>query len=509
MPGLSGLFGPKAAGHPLADPVQRQHILDDLPVDNAYKALDEISGWLESLQAAGDFPRDRIYEAARQLELAAQPHLKRLAHEYLHTARLTRNDEKRLWTINHGFWTLLAAAYERGLPGGEPNPRAATELKNSLPLLATRLIAALGASLKWERFRYGPTPGQVWLRLGKVLALAELAGVADKSTPQPGGPSSARQEYLKIMAFHAASTDTLLPLEVEIAERLIKHFLPLFVFTDAAEEDSVYWVDLKLPQQPLRLAQMPAQASWSQRFFKPGKANAAIVDLLRQFELGRGLPPDLDFGEQYEPRQLLPVLRHLAAYLAPVPPQRRFDRHRVKHRMSVLNGLVNAYVVFSGDFGSRPAGLPMESWVVENVSRGGFGTQFDTAPADWVKVGALVALQPDGGDNWLLGVVRRYNRETEQASRVGIEAIARQAFAVELKPRSASATNAAAAIPALLLAEDAKTEQVRLILPAAAYDSRQSYEYALAGQRYLLLPVAVVERSRDYEIARFRQNPLA
>jgi hypothetical protein len=258
----------------------------------------------------------------------------------------------------------------------------------------------------------------------------------------------------------------------------------------------------------LRLAQMPAQATWSQRFFKPGKANAAIVDLLRQFELGRGLPPDFDIGEPCEPRQLIVVLRHLAAYLAPVPPQRRFDRHRVRHRMSVLNGLVNAYVVFSGDFGSRPAGLAMESWVVENVSRGGFGTQFDTVPADWIKVGALVAMQPDGGDNWLLGVVRRYNRETEQASRVGIEALARQALALELKPRTASTANAAGAIPALLLADETKTDEVRLIVPAAAYDQRLSYEYSLAGQRYLLLPVALVERNGDYEIARFRQNTL-
>ena len=54
-----------------------------------------------------------------------------------------------------------------------------------------------------------------------------------------------------------------------VAERLIAHFLPAFVFGNVAYEDSVYWVDLRLPQPPLRMARMPALAEPSQRFFKP------------------------------------------------------------------------------------------------------------------------------------------------------------------------------------------------------------------------------------------------
>ena len=42
--------------------------------------------------------------------------------------------------------------------------------------------------------------------------------------------------------------------EIELAERLIEHFLPGFVFTSEAQHDSVYWVDLQLPQPPQRHA---------------------------------------------------------------------------------------------------------------------------------------------------------------------------------------------------------------------------------------------------------------
>lgn len=508
MPGLGGFFGQKNE-HPLADPRELRQILAELPTTNAFKALDEIAGWLESLQAADGIPPDRVYEAARQLEDAAQPALKRLTREYLHTARLNRSDEKRLWSINYGFWALLAAAYERCLDKfGEPG-RTTEALKPMLPALTTRLIVALGAILKWEQFHYGPSPGALWLRLGRALSVAEANGVAARSlTLRPlAGTTSAQQEYLKTLVFQAASMDSLLPLEIEVAERLIAHFLPSFVFGGEAQPDSVYWVDLQQPQAPLRLARMPAEARPSQRFFKPGEAHAAIRELVAVLERGSELPPDINLGDQYAPRLLLPVLRHLAAYLAPVPPQRRHDRHRVKHRMSVLNGVINAFVAFSGEFGGRPAGLQIESWVVENVSRGGFGALLANIPGEWLKIGALIAMQPEGGENWLLGIVRRYHRESENEARVGIETIARQAQALELKPHTASSYAAVPGIPALLIDAEAAGE-VRLVMPLASFDLRENLEFTEGGRRIQLEPVALLEQTGDYELARYRRHLL-
>ncbi|WP_226441275.1 hypothetical protein [Quatrionicoccus australiensis] len=507
MPGLGRLLSQKAE-HPLADARELRRVIGELPGDNAFKALDEIAGWLESLLAADEFPLDRVFDAASQLEDAALPHLKRLSREYLHTLRLTRNDEKRLWSINYGFWTLLAAAYERCLYTPSDKPRAAETLKLLLPALTTRLIAALGAIIKWEQFHYGPTPGAIWLRLGRAMEMAEAAGVAGKRVmlSLQGGMSSAQQEYVKAVAFQAASMDSLMPLEIELAERLIMHFLPSFIFANVAHEDSVYWVDLHLAQPPLRLARMPARAEPSQRFFKPGEANAAMRAVLHDLEQGGDIPPDINLGGQYQVRAVLPVLRHLAAYLAPIPPQRRHDRHRVKHRMSVMNGLVNAFVVFSGEFGGRPAGLPIESWVVENVSRGGFGAVLSNISAEWLRVGALLALQPDGGDNWLLGIVRRYHRETESEARVGIQALARQVCSVEVTPRTASKYGAAASLPSLLIEDGCEAGEVRLVLPPNSFDLRESLDYSRNGQRFLLAPVALLEQTGEYELARYRRG---
>ena len=508
MPGLGRVLSQKNS-HPLADPRELRRVLAALPVDNAFKALDEIAGWLESLLATDECSLERIYEAALLLDEAAQPHLHRLSREYLHTPRLTRSAEKRLWSISYGFWTLLAAVYERCLLAldGEPG-RDVEVLRSLLPNLATRLISTLRAALKWEQFHYGPSPAAIWLRLGKALEMAEAGGLATKMVALGAASnwSNAQQEYLKAVAFLAASMDSLLPVEIELAERLIAHFLPGFVFGPVAYEDNVYWVDLKLAQAPLRLARMPAMAAPSQRFFKPGTAHARMLELLHSLERGDQIPAGLNLGDQYAVRFVLPVLRHLAAYLAPIPPQRRHDRHHVKHRMSVLSGLINAFVVFSGDFGGRPAGLQMESWVVENVSRGGFGALLSSIPSEWLRVGALIALQPEGGDNWLLGVVRRYHRETENEARVGIEALSRQVMSVELKVRTISTYAAASTVPGLLLDDGGAQDEVRVVLPPASFDLRESLEYSRGGKHFLLAPVALVEQNGDYDLARYRRG---
>lgn len=504
--GVSNMFGPKI-NHPLADAKELKRILGELPLDNAFKTLDEIDGWFESLLAARDFHEDQLFEVVRQLDEAAQPHVRRLARDYLHTPRLSKSEEKRLWSIVHGFWTLLAAAYERCLLRAlQPKDRVTERLQPGLPLLGVRFVSAMGAVVKWNQFRYGPIESEIWKRLGTIYLAAESGKYADKALknyPSSPGTTSIAREYLKILIFHASSMDSLLPQEIELAQRLIAHFLPGFQFTAKSDQESVYWVNPASEQPPTRLATMPA-SSPSLRFFHPGTAIEAAEAMLHEFERGAEVPPDLDLGGQYPARMLLPVLRHLTAYWNKVPPQRRHERHRVKHRMAVLNGLVNTFVAFSSEFGSRPAGLPVESWVVENVSRGGFGALVPDVRSDWLKVGALIALQPEGGENWLLAIVRRYHRRSESEAQVGVQAIGRQVVAVEVRVRTASSYAAVTGNPALWLQDDNEPGEARLVMPPASFDLRESLEFDFDGKRHLLTPVSLVEHTMDYDIARFR-----
>lgn len=502
--GLGGLFVQKS-DHPLADPRECRRIIGELPKDNAFKALDEIVAWLESLIASPGFPEDQLYEVLVQLEERALFHLGRLSREYLQNARQSRAEERRLWSINTTFWRLLSDAYERCLGVFQPGLRQPEALRVLLPALCSRQIAALATLLKWELFHYAPTSGTVWGRVGRTLLQAEAEGVDGKvvSLGAGGRITSPAQEFLKLVVFQSASPDSLRPVDMELAERLVAHYLHGFVCSATASHDSVYWIDLAQMLPPQRLARMPAKAEKTQRFFRPAAAHAEMQALLIRLEHGDPLPAEINLGAQYPTKAVLPALRHLVTYLAPIPPQREHDRHRVAHRMSVLHGLVNAFVVFSGEFGGRPAGLQMEDWAVENVSRGGFGSLLPNAGGDWLKVGALIAMQPDGGSNWLLGIVRRCLRENGQQTRVGIQTLARKVVSVDLRLRDGGVMGG---MPGLLLGDGNAPGEVRLILPAGSFSPQDTLECKLDGRRFLMEPVTLIEQTADYELARYRQQ---
>lgn len=508
---LAGI-GAKVPEHPLADSRELRRIIEEIPADNAFRALDEIVVWLESLRAAADFPADRLYEALSRLDDAAQPSLRRLTRDYLHSTRLASTEERRLWAIHHGFWSLLAAGYERCLPAPGPKTRAGEALKQALPALCARLIAALGAIYKWEQFHHGPSTDTLWLRLGTALRLAEAGGGASRAVrlhENTPGLSSPHQEFVRIVALHAASLDSLLPLEIELSERLLAHFASTFYFSPVAAHDCVYWIDLEQAAAPARLARMPARTAATLRFFKPAKAHAGIAGLLNDIEQGREIPAAINLGGQYPARTLLPVLRHLATYLAPVPPQRRHDRFSVKQRALVAPGLANACKALSGQLVDHAGGGPLENWIVDDISRGGFGATLNEQPGEWLKVGALVAMQPQGGANWLLAIVRRVHRRGETVAQVGIETLALHAEPVDLKTRAAASYAAVAGVFALLLREGGVAGEVRVVLPFATFDVRETLHYAQDGRRFELSPVALVEQYGDYELARYRVSEVA
>lgn len=502
---LGGLLGPRV-DHPLADSRELRRILAELPVDNGFKALDEVAGWLESLLAADDFPVDLRFEVVQQLDDAIQPHLRRLGRDYLQAARLSRTEEKRLWTIIRGAWHQLSVSYELCLKAATANGKLAEGFKPSLALLCGRLIAALGAANKWDCFRYARPSQTLWAHLGYACLVAEELGVGIRPVAlYPGmAATTVVQEYLKVLVFQASAMDSLLPLEIELAEKLIAHFVPHFVFGPESRPDSVYWVDLARSQPPMRLARAPKAPSPGLRFFQPGSVQDELEQLARDLEAGHDLSRELNLGGQYAARTLLPVIRHLAANLAPVPPQRRHRRHAVKHRMAVVAGRAHALAVFSPDPAAEDQELPMESWVVEDVSLGGFGAVVGAKLPDWLRIGALLALQPEGGDNWLLGIVRRCSRDSEAELRVGIESLARQVAAVQLTSRQSAWSTPARPLGALWLQDGKEAGETRLVLPPHAFDPNDSIEFEHGGRRVLLTPVDLVEQAADYEVGRYR-----
>jgi hypothetical protein len=142
-----------------------------------------------------------------------------------------------------------------------------------------------------------------------------------------------------------------------------------------------------------------------------------------------------------------------------------------------------------------------ETWVVENVSAGGFGASIPEIKGDWLNIGCLLGLQPEGGDNWVLGVVRRLHRAIPQKGSVGVQTIAKSAKLVQLN--SARGTGVETGI---LLSDGSESlGEARVLLPAGAFVPGQNLEYRKGNQTCLLMPQTVLASGEEYEVVRFRE----
>jgi len=493
----------QAAPHPLADPKELRRIVAELPTDNAFRTIDEVVGWFEALEQIDGMRADRLAEALSQLDQAAQPAIRRLTREFLTATRLSKQDERRYWTTGFEFWRRLGALYGQVTVATLLKDKSADALKPLLPLYLTRELAALVAQYKWLNFRHHRPPKDFWLRLGHCYRVAVEFKLANKALtlyPALSTISSPEQEYLRAALLAASSLDSLLPIESELAEKLISHFLPHFVM--AAEEipNMLYWVDAALGQPPQRLAKVPARTP-SLRLIAPGQAPQKLTELIHTVERGN-VPEELNLGGQYPARTLLKVLRHLALYWAPQPPMRRHKRHAVKSGLAVLHGFENCADVLDPTEISPPEAS--ESWVVDNVSLGGFGATVEPLRNDWLRLGTLLCMRPEGGDNWLLGVVRRYGREGDASASVGIQTLARQAATAEFCPRMAGSYPSPLRVRGIVLREENHGGEIRVVLPITTFDLRESLEGELDGKRVLLMPVVCEEVGPDFDIGRYR-----
>ena len=256
----------------------------------------------------------------------------------------------------------------------------------------------------------------------------------------------------------------------------------------------------------MRIARPPQRAP-TLRYFAAGKVEQDLERLIQSVKATNAVPSDVNLGGTYNPEVVLTVLHHLAMYWSPKPPERQSPRHKVTSRLKVTHGFDGVLEALAPEKSLNFDDSLIESWIVENVSAGGFGAAIPQIRGDWLRIGALVGLQPEGGDNWLIGVIRRFNRELPQQGTVGIQTLARNGRTIPLRPEGGSAGAGRDPDPGILLdsAAQGASPEVRLLLRAGTLVSGQTLEYEQGGKMFLLLPAAVEESGEDYDRVRFRQ----
>jgi hypothetical protein len=463
------LFGAGKPDHPMAERKEARRLLDELPAHEG-RALEELARWHESVASAEGFKAEERAQRLAMIDEAAQPRLKRLEREYLGAARAARGSraqENVLWTRLHEYWRQAGQAYARCI---DAKPIAGVVLG---------ALRALAQQLKWQHLRYGPIDPALWGLMNRIYALAEARGLGE-----------AKQEFLKAALFSAAAPESLLAAELEAAERLIAELAPGFALAGSPAPELPYWTDLGQAMAPARGAKPPQPAA-SVRYLGPGTALTALQTMIENVQAR----PVMD----YDAETLLGVMRHLALHWAPQPPERKHARRSIQTRLTIAHGFDGVLEALGGaadslDFGSRAA----ESWTVENASAGGFGAIAPQAKSDWLKVGALVAAQPEGAANWLVGAVRRVSKVSNQEIRVGVQTLSRAPALSRFARRSAGEAQG------VLLPGPASGEAA-IALRAGVYVPGENLEAKVGERQHVYLPQGVAERGDDYEIVKFRE----
>ena len=352
------------------------------------------------------FRADRRFESLDLLDSAARNHQRKLSQDYLITLRQQKHQEHKLWTAVLNFWRALGEGYIQCIDQQEAGGGGAAAVRKSLPLITGRALRVLTLQLKWLLLRYGPIEPRVWQGLA-LYQFAENKGFAEVKValyPAADGESSTREEFLKALVLAVSSTDGLPPLRQQVAERTIAQFASAFTLSRSAEGCTCAF-DLSAPKPPARLFRGTASGQ-DMIYFGAGDALPQLRQLLRQVVETGGVPKDLNLGGTYEKEIVIGALTHLERYWSEKPPARSSERRKTAARITVVPGfsqILDMIDPANSDELDLNQEQGAESSVVENVSDGGYGAIIPAVKSDWIRVGALIGVRPEGANFWGAG----------------------------------------------------------------------------------------------------------
>ena len=494
-----GIFSSKPQ-HPLVDPRELKRICADLAAREPLSALEEAVAWLEALIEYDDIKLTIRLDRLDKIDEVVTPHARRLTRQYLTRMSVPdaqRASEASVWEAGFAYWSKLASAYASCLTRFE-DPQLESDSKKiiraNLVTIYARLMHAHAEQRKWELYHYKPASADFWAAAGGVY----WRGVASKLESReveiyPGqGITTIELEYLKVLLLQSSSPDKLGLVEIEIAGRLLAHFLPWFIFTKALRPDNMYWVDITKPLPPTRMAKPPTPSD-TLRFFSGGGALVAIDELIDVIKRDKRVPANVVLGAQYDADTVTRVLEHLSRYWSPTPPTRSHARRSVKSGLRVAHGLASSHRHINGEAGSANG---LYRWEADDVSLGGMSARICEGRQEWVNIGVLLAVQAEGGANWVAGVVRRYVRTDARQGSVGIQTIS-------LSPRGVVADAGGIQTEALLLDLPVVGEYARMALPPAALEDKVALQFSLDDKNARLHPREILESGPGYVVANF------
>ena len=501
---LSKIFG-KKSDHPMVDIKSTQAILEDLPKNDVYKLLAELTEWIGSVAEHTEFKVDYQFAILRLLDDTAQSHARKLAREYFTPHELNTFQENRMWMTLDNLSRSTATAYFNAFKRYSNDDKGSSTIRVQVPLLLAHTVNAYIAQLKYISARYGVVDKAIWENLAQIYNCAEQQKFLDTPvnlSSGVAGNTTVKCQMARLFGWYGSGVNALSPLVMHLLERIVAQYCAAIdIHLQKTEGDHVCF-DLKQPAAPARVS-IATITHPTTRYVNMSSIQPKLEALIKILDKGV-IPDDLNLGGQYEAKVVVGVAQYLWDFLKK-PPMRQTPRRKVKVNLAVFGG-------FETSLERVNAGLDLSSakpmqWELEDISAKGFLTILPPQGIENFRIGSLLCVQPAGVSHWGSAIVRHMSRDENNQLHIGVEMLASQIACVALS-QSGSAGGGFFEDGQLALwlyaKQGSQTGEAQLLMRVDTFSASRSLQTEIDEKSYLLIPNGLVEKGPDYDLAKFR-----
>jgi hypothetical protein len=408
--------------------------------------------------------------AVEYLDAALGADRRQLLKQYVENAEGAARLSERIWQATHELAQGFVFAYQSLLEDALAQPQNA-RWKPVLPLLFTRLVHYYGTDAKLRVFRFERWIPAKWRELHEIYSRAVEAGVDRlpcvlSSAGQGSAQWTVEQEYLFVLLVHQLNTGNLAPSELDWASAQLRAWARRLTLDSLPRGTEGFLVDLA------------GRAGLARRTGNDAGSLLRYVDTTPVAEQLERTIQALRQAETADGASLASVNQQRIAILEKVRPAvapnlqnelRRDPRVPVSLPARVRVGLgricrdlasrdaanavdpgggeqIEVYAVAGGPRVRRPAneqdtiaasismfGDPQ--WQVKDRSVAGLRIAASGGIGQSLTLGALVAVRQSDVSDWVLGVVRRLNKLSNDEVEAGVSIIAERVVALALAAR--------------------------------------------------------------------------
>ena len=140
----------------------------------------------------------------------------------------------------------------------------------------------------------------------------------------------------------------------------------------------------------------------------------------------------------------------------------------------------------------------LEQWIMENESVTGYGVTFNPSGQTGLKIGSLIGLKPEASQHFLIGVIRRMNKNPMSKTYVGIETLSQAPIAVELHSLPDGVSRAKRSNAVYLLEMPQANLARCLLLAPHDYEPGRLWQLKAQGKAYTIRLQAALETADEY-----------